>query len=147
MESILPASLALIDAESASESLSGPPLIDPGPSVLLAADPSALPPALLPPAPPPPPLLLLLGTSSRWPFCIPSPIPPLGLPPRLPPIPETPTMSSASRSVSPVSSSAARNLASSLQSSQSPSRIALPRSLTLCSLAVAISSKVCRISR
>ncbi len=57
------------------------------------------------------------------------------------------TMSIASRRVSPVSSSAARKRASSLHRSQSSSCIARLSNRTLCSLAVASSSKVWRTKR
>lgn len=53
----------------------------------------------------------------------------------------------ASRSVSPLSSIAARKRASSLQSSQSCSRIAREKSRTDCSDAAEISSKVCNTNR
>lgn len=62
-------------------------------------------------------------------------------------MPLTPTILNASLRVSPVSSNAAKKRASSLHNSQSPSLIALLSNRTLCSLAVANSSKVCRMSR
>lgn len=59
----------------------------------------------------------------------------------------TSTICIASFSVSPVSSMAARNRASSLHSSQSPSLIALDRTLTDWSADGSSSSKVCKIMR
>jgi hypothetical protein len=132
------------DASSPSLSL----LLESGPSVLVEL-PLTLPLGL--PLPLPfllsrTPLMIRPGTSSLpLDICMPNPIP-LGLLAPLP-IPLTPTMSRASLRVSPDSSSAARKRASSLHNSQSPSLIARPSNRTLCSLAVAISSKVCRISR
>lgn len=126
-------------------------------SMILASEDSAPPlpelPALLDspepdpePDPVPEPLTpfpAICGTSSLATNDPPSPSSPCVTPAAILPV----AILTASLSVSPVSSSAARNLASSLHSSQSCSRIALLNSRTLCSDAVASSSNVCRMSR
>lgn len=131
----VPASLSPLTLALASES--SPPGLPPFPLPVL--------PVLLDsPDPEPDPLsIFLCGTSSRA-----TSDPPMPSSPSLFPVAIlTLAISSASRSVSPVSSSAAKNLASSLHSSQSSSLIALLSSLTLCSDADDSSSNVCRMSR